>query len=95
MAAKRICPSLSDLRNKTDRQLVALASREIDHSLNLAGRGAFAEAEARRLQAKTFLAVARAADRTRRQIEGRLEQARVAIERARSAPMIVIPSACY
>lgn len=95
MAAKRICPSLSDLRNKTDRQLVALACREIERSLNLAGCGAFADAEARRLQAKTLLAVARAAHRTRRRIEARLERARVAIDRARSAPMIVIQSACY
>ncbi len=102
MAAKRIClvnttqacQSLSDLRSRTDRQLVVLACREIERSLNLASRDAFAEAEARHHQARTLLGIARAPDSKRRKIEARLDQARVAIERGRSAPMTVMQSAC-
>jgi hypothetical protein len=82
------------LRDKTDRQLIVLASREIERSLNLAGRGAFAEAEARCVQAKTLLDIARATDWERREIEARLGLAHAAIERARSAPMRFTQSAC-
>jgi hypothetical protein len=92
MAAKRIFlmntakahPSLSDLRTKTDRQLVVLAGREIERCLNLAARGAFAEAEALRLQAATLLEIAQAPEWERRKLEARLEHAQVATERARS-----------
>jgi hypothetical protein len=103
MAAKRIHlmnttqarPSLSSLRDKTDRQLVVLAGREIDRSLDLASRGAFAEAEAMQLQAETLLGIARAPDWKRRIIEARLERARAAIERARRVPATFTQAACF
>jgi hypothetical protein len=94
MAAQRIHivrsahQSLAGLRNKTDRQLVALAAREIDRSLTLARRGAIAEAEAMQLEAATLLRVSGAPEWKRREIETRLERARAALERIRSAPML-------
>ena len=79
-------PSLSDMRDKTDRQLVDLVGREIKHSLNLARRDAFAQAETECFQARTLLGITQAPDWKRREIEAHLDQAGVAIERARSAP---------
>jgi hypothetical protein len=87
-------PSLLALRNKTDRQLIVLASREIERSLNLASHGSFSEAETRYAKARTLLEIARAPDRERREIEARLGLAHAAIERARSAPARFTQSAC-
>jgi hypothetical protein len=94
MAAERIHivrtahQSLAGLRNRTDRQLAALAAREIDRSLSLARRGALAEAEAMQLEAATLLRVSGAPEWKRREIQARLDRVRAAIERLRSAPMI-------
>lgn len=86
--------SLLALRDKTDRQLVVLASREIERSLSLAGQCAFAEAEARYAQAKALLEIARAPDWERCEIEARLGLVRAAIEHARSAPTFTQSACC-
>jgi hypothetical protein len=68
--------SLSELRLKTDMQLVALVRREIESSLGLAGRGAIAEAEALWNQASSLLAVARATESERLALEACRNEAR-------------------
>ena len=68
--------SLTELRRKTDTQLVALVRSQIESSLRLARRGALAEAEAVWNQARRLLAVARATDSERLALETRLDEAR-------------------
>ncbi len=77
--------SLSELRGRTDRQLVVLISGEIEKALKLAGRNLFTEADARCRKAKSLLLVTSAPERERAELEARLNQAREAIERCRSA----------
>ena len=93
MNGRQARSSLPDLREKTDRQLIVLATRDIERALDLAGRRAFAEAEAMYVQAKTLLDVARAPDGERCEIEARLNRTRAAIERARSAARTFTQSA--
>jgi hypothetical protein len=90
-AASRL--SLPELRRKTDFELVILAGREIERSLKLAGRGAIAEADAAHRQAKVLLRIARAPDPQRFEMEARLDHARAAIDRRRSAPRACAQSA--
>jgi hypothetical protein len=77
--------SLSELRRRTDRQLVALVRREIESSLGLARRGALVEAEAMWNQARNLLAVARAPESERNALEKRLDEARAKFPRAGAA----------
>jgi hypothetical protein len=93
MNTERSRPSLRELRRKTDRELVILAGREIERSLKQAGRGAIADAEAACLRAKVLLGIARAPDPQRCEMEARLDQARAAIDRHRSAPRAYAQSA--
>jgi hypothetical protein len=85
--------SLPELRRKTDRELVILAGREIERSLNLANRGAIAEAEATYLQAEVLLRIARAPDPQSAEMAARLDQTRALIERRRAAPRVRVQSA--
>lgn len=77
--------SLSELRRKTDMQLVALVRSEIERSLRLARRGAIAEAEAVWNQARSLLAVARAPKSERIALEARLDEARAKFSLMRTA----------
>jgi len=94
MNPKYARPSLVDLRNKTDRQLMVLAGNEIEHAMSFIRRAAWADAEARCVQAGTLLNVARAPDRERSEMETRLELARAAIHRARAGPVRFTQAAC-
>jgi hypothetical protein len=87
-------PSLLDLRDKTDRQLMLLAGKEIERALSLIRRGDLADAEAGCRQAGVLLTIARAADWERGEMEARLELARATIDRARSGPMTFTQAAC-
>ena len=78
--------SLPELRSRTDRELVILVGKEIERSLKFAGCGAITEAEAAHLQAKVLLRVAGTPDPQRSEMEARLDHARAAIDRGRSAP---------
>jgi hypothetical protein len=86
--------SLSELRRKTDRQLVALVRREIERSLGLARRGALAEAEAMWNQARSLLTVARAPENERSALEARLDEARAKFPRTSAAAARWAQSAC-
>jgi hypothetical protein len=77
--------SLTELRRKTDTQLVALVRREIESSLKLAGHGAIGEAEALWNQARSLLAVARAPDSERLVLEACLDEARAKFPREGAA----------
>ncbi len=85
--------SLSELRRKTDRQLVALVRSEIESSLRLARRGALAEAEAVWNQARDLLAVARAPESERSALEARLDEARAKFPRTAAAAARCVQSA--
>lgn len=76
--------SLSELRLRTDRELVILAGREIERALALEARGAIADAEAALRRAKLFLRLAgamAALDPHRPEMEARLKSARAALDR--------------
>jgi hypothetical protein len=85
--------SLPELRRKTDRDLVILAGREIERCLKLVSRGAMADAEARRHQARVLLRIARAPEPQRSEMEARLDHARAAIDRRRSTLRPCVQSA--
>ena len=87
-------PSLMDLRNKTDRQLLALAGREMDRALDYAYRGDWARADAGCARAEVLLNIACASTRERSEMEARLAQARAAIARAPAEPGRLTQSAC-
>jgi hypothetical protein len=71
--------TLDLLRKKTDRQLLDLARREAERSWQLALRGLLDEAQAKSARAASLLAVVRAPDQVRAEIESRLERVRHAI----------------
>jgi hypothetical protein len=73
--------TLSELRQKTDRQLLALVRSGIESSLRHARRGAMIEAEAMWRQASSLLAVARAPASERRALEALLDEARAKFPR--------------
>ncbi len=77
--------SLSELRGRTDRQLVVLIRSEAEKAVRLAGRSLFVEAETRFRKARTLLDVTPAPERERAELEARLKEARAAIERSRGA----------
>ncbi len=86
--------SLSDLRRRTDWQLVVLARLEINLSLSLARGGSLAEAEAKLTEAGTFIGVARTSLRQRRKLEGLLVSARQNIASSKTLPPIIAHPAC-
>jgi hypothetical protein len=77
--------SLSELRLKTDRELLTLARNEAERSLKLAKRGARAEAEAGSAHARTLLVLAGAARQDSAELESRLEEVATVLQRGRAA----------
>jgi len=94
MVAGQARVSLSELRWKTDMQLVALVRREIESSLKLAQGGAMAEAEALWNQAGSLLAVARAPDSERIALEACLHEARAKFTRMGGAARYAQSACC-
>jgi hypothetical protein len=86
--------SLSELRLRTDMQLVALVRREIESSLGLAGRGAIAEAEALWNQASNLLSVASAPDSERMALEACLDEVRAKFSRPDAAARYTHSACC-
>jgi hypothetical protein len=84
--------TLDLLRNKTDRQLLDLVRHEAERSWQLALRGLLDEAQARSARAASLLAVVRAPEQARAEVEARLEKVRDAIGRSR--PFLACRSAC-
>ena len=80
MNAGRARVSLTELRRKTDRQILALIRGEMEKCLRLARRNAIIEAEARYAMARNLLAVATAAPAERAELEARLREVRAALD---------------
>jgi len=80
--------SLSELRRRTDRQLLVLVRGEIEKSLKLIRHDSSPEAEAGYAKARTLLSIARAPEQERARLEARLEELRAALEGRRNAPMV-------
>ncbi len=64
--------SISELRRKTDRELLALVRHQSERSLRLARRGDISEAAALCSEAEALLAVAPAAENERAELAARL-----------------------
>ena len=86
--------TLSELRRKTDRQLLALVRSGIESSLRQARRGAIAEAEEMWNQARSLLTVARAPEKERIALEARLDEARASFAPKRAATRYAQSARC-
>jgi hypothetical protein len=86
--------TLDMLRKKTDRQLLDLVRREAERSWQLAMRGLPDEAQALSAKAANLLAVARAPEQTRAEIEAQLEGVREAIGRNRHGYLAYRSASC-
>ena len=85
MNTGQVRSSLSALRWKTDRQLILLLRGEIERSLKLAKRGPGAEAESSYAKSKALLALARASETERAELEAQLNEVRAILDGRRAA----------
>lgn len=86
--------TLAVLREKTDRQLLDLVRREAERSWQLALRGLLDEAQATTARAASLLAVVRAPEQARKELEIRLENVRDAIRRRRPGALAYRSAFC-
>ena len=94
MISGQTSTTLSELRRKTDRQLLALVRSGIESSLRQARRGAIAEAEEIWNQARSLLTVARATEKERMALEARLDEARAIFAPKRAATRYAQSARC-
>lgn len=86
--------SLTELRSRTDRQLLVLVRNEIERAMKCARRGTAPEAEALYTQARTLLAVLRKSGAEYADLEGRLNAVRAVLDNRGRAAYLCAHSAC-
>jgi hypothetical protein len=87
--------SLTELRSRTDRQLLILVRNEIERALKCARRNAVVDAEAQYIQARNLLAVLRKSGANCAELELRLNDVRATLDnRGRAGYLCARSASC-